>query len=279
MTRFLLVLALALGMAQATRAETLFYQPLNSDAQLSASEWRAIWQQSREQGVDRLIVQWTRYGDEDFGGEQGWLRAALLDAQAQGLQLILGLYQDPDYFSRVAAVDQLPFYWHQLLARGLDQQRRLAVEGFAPAGWYLPAELSDRTFNDRERREEFLRQLQSLAELIKQPLHVSAYSSGQLAPVANARWLSELKARGVQVWWQDGAGLRDIPAVIRSAYASALPCEVGIVSEAFTQVNAEGQPFRAVPAAPVAYPACHPAAVFSLRYQPWGKALLRAMPL
>jgi len=62
--------------------------------------------------------------------------------------------------------------------------------------------------------------------------------------------------------------------VVRDGYTSALPCPVGIVHEAFRQVSASGQAFRAEPAAPQAASAgCHPSAVFSLRYRPWGKVI------
>jgi hypothetical protein len=50
---------------------------------------------------------------------------------------------------------------------------------------------------------------------------------------------------------------------------------VGIVYEAYRQVSAEGQPFRAEPATPDASTeGCHPTAVFSLRYRPWGQVIL-----
>ncbi len=119
------------------------------------------------------------------------------------------------------------------------------------------------------------RQLKELASKLDAPLHVSAFSAGKLAPQVNGQWLGELAGAGIQVWWQDGAGTGRLPSMVRDGYANALPCSIGIVREAFRQVSAVGQPFRAVPATLQASTAgCHPTAVFSLRYRPWGKVIL-----
>lgn len=259
-------------------ADALFYQPQTSDAVVEPDQWAEIWQQSKARGFDRVIVQWTRYGDEDFGGDSGWLRSALRQAQQAGLGLVVGLYQDPDYFSRLNDVAALSNYWEALFEQALLQQRRLLNEGVVADAWYLPAELSDRTFNDQVRRKDLLVRLKKLIQQLQLPLQLSAYSTGQMAPAANARWMDELHGIGVRVWWQDGAGVAELPALVRMAYVEALSCGTGIVSEAFKRTSLDDEPFTAVPADHHRYPPCHPSAVFSLRYMAWGAALLRAKP-
>ncbi|TVT86121.1 DUF4434 family protein [Pseudomonas sp. H3(2019)] len=279
MSRLMLVLCLLmLGSQQLCADERIFYQPLNVDASLSQAQWQQVWQASAEQGATTVIVQWTAYGDSAFGGASGWLANSLRLAQALGLKLVLGLSMDPAYYQRIDQLDSagLASYWQAQLGQSLAQQQKLRKDWKLPvSGWYLPLELDDAHFTAVDRREQLQRQLQSFARQLDAPLHISAFSAGKLAPQVNADWLGELASNGIQVWWQDGVGTGRLPPVVRNSYASALPCSVGIVREAFRQLSAEGQPFRAEPATPDATSnGCHPTAVFDLRYRPWGRVIL-----
>lgn len=278
MARFLLVFCLLLSSLTVRADGRIFYQPLNVDAGLSQAQWQRIWQDTANQGAQTVIVQWTAYGDSNFGGANGWLASSLKQAHAQGLKLVLGLSMDPAYYQRINELDSagLGAYWQAQLGRSLAQQQSLRKDWKLPvSGWYLPLELDDFHFLAVDRRETLHRQLKDFAGKLDAPLHVSAFSAGKLAPQVNGQWLGGLASTGIQVWWQDGAGTGRLPPLVRNSYASALPCTVGIVREAFRQVSAEGQPFRAEPAAPDTTSAgCHPTAVFSLRYRPWGNVIL-----
>lgn len=279
MRRLLIALTLLLTTTlQAQADERLFYQPLNVDSSLTPSQWQSLWKASAGQGAKTLIVQWTAYGDSSFGGVDGWLAQALKAAQAQGLQLVLGLYMDPAYYQRQSELDTpgLESYWQHQLSRSLTQQRVLREQWKLPvSAWYLPMELDDWHFQASERRQALQRQIKDFARQLDAPLQLSAFTGGRLAPQVYADWLGGIAALGVQVWWQDGAGTGALPPLVRQAYANALPCSVGIVREAFRQTSTSGQPFRAEPAAPsTVSTGCHANAVFSLRYRPWGKVLL-----
>lgn len=274
-----LTFALALLFAAAVHADDrLFYQPLNVDASLSDAQWQQIWRASAAQGAKTLIVQWTAYGDSDFGGADGWLARSLKSAHDNGLQLVLGLYMDPAYYQRQSELDTpgLEAYWQHQLGRSLAQQRQISQHVKLPvAAWYLPMELDDWHFQAAERRQALQRQLKDFAGQLKAPLQLSAFSGGKLAPQVYGNWLGQIAGLGVQVWWQDGAGTGALPERVRQAYAAALPCSVGIVREAFRQTSAAGQPFHAEPAAPsAASNGCHASAVFEVRYRPWGKPML-----
>jgi hypothetical protein len=265
-------------------AETIFYQPLNRDGSLGPQQWQQIWQQARAHGFDRVIVQWSAYGDERFE-QDDWLLTSLTEAHRQGLTLVIGLAADPAYFQTVLQPgwkDRFNDYWAGLQRQSLVQQQRLLPRlrqlGLPVAGWYLPAELSDRLFAETTRRDAIRSQLQLLAARLDKPLHISAYSTGQLSPDANGAWLQQLQDAGLQVWWQDGEGIAELPALVRRAYLQALPCPVGIVREAFRQTSAAGAPFTAVPAPPQPPVACHPNAVFALQYLPWAGALRPSPP-
>lgn len=280
MRRFLFVLALLCSLGLSAQAEErLFYQPLNADAALSPEQWRQLWQDSARHGVRTLIVQWSAYGTEDFGGARGWLAQALKQAHDAGLQLVLGLYMDPAYYQRLSELDGpgLETYWQYQLGRSLTQQRILRRDWQLPlSAWYLPLELDDLHFQDAGRRQALQRQLKDFAGKLDAPLQLSAFSAGKLAPPVYAGWLQDIAGLGVQVWWQDGAGTGALPPPVREAYAGALPCAIGIVGEAFRQISAPGQPFLAEAAPPASSgAACHPRALFELRYRPWAAALLQ----
>lgn len=274
MRRLMMGILLSLALIQTQAEERLFFQPLNVDSGIDQQTWKNIWRDTAEAGVKVVIVQWTAHGESTFGGRDGWLANSLRAAQEQGLQLVLGLYMDPAYYQRHAELDGpgLEAYWQYQLGLSLAQQRLLREQWqLTVAGWYLPMELDDVQFQASDRRRVLFRQLQDFASELDAPLHVSAYTGARLAPDIYAAWLYELHALGVSVWWQDGEGTGSLQSSVRRAYGQALPCEVGIIREAFRQVSRDGESFRAEPVEPKPlYPECHAEAVFSLAYRPWG---------
>lgn len=270
MRRLIAVLLFALSLA-ATADEHLFYQPLERDAQLSQAQWRTLWEAATAQGGKTLIVQWSAYGANDFGGAQGWLANSLRLAHEQGLQLVLGLYRDADYDQRIGEPDGvgLMAYWQTQLGNALAQQRTLRHDWQLPvAGWYLPMTLDDLHFHSADRRQALYTQLQAFSRRLDAPLHISAFSAGRLSPAVNARWLEQLASLQLQVWWHDGHGTRRLAPLVRQRYADALPCSIGIVNEAFRQPHAAGQPVRAVAVQPQLRSACHPRAVLTDQVKP-----------
>ena len=144
-----LAAALAAALGQSAAAESVFYQPLNRDSSLGPQQWRQIWQQTRAQGFEAVIVQWSAYGDERFE-QHDWLLASLAEAHRQGLALVIGLAADPAYFQTVLQPgwkDRFNDYWAALQRQSLSPQQRLLPRlnqlGLPVAGWSLPADLSD----------------------------------------------------------------------------------------------------------------------------------------
>ncbi|WP_434519018.1 DUF4434 family protein [Pseudomonas sp. NFX1] len=275
--RTLLAICLLTLCLPAAADQRLFYQPLNRDARVTPAQWQKLWRATAAQGGKTLIVQWSTYGDSDFGGAKGWLANSLREARAQGLELVVGLYMDPTYYQRLEQLDGegLSSYWKAQLGRSLGQYTQLR-DGWQLAvdGWYLPMELDDLHFRESSRREALYRQLQAFNRQLDKPLHISAFSVGKLAPRVNGAWLDQLASLGLTVWWQDGAGTGRLPALVRDRYEQALPCRVGVVREAFRQMSAPGEVFKAQPAEPKRGTGCHAEAVFDLRYRPWARGVL-----
>lgn len=182
----------------ATADQRLFYQPLNRDASVTPAQWQQLWQATAAQGGKTLIVQWSAYGDSDFGGAQGWLANSLRTARAEGLQLVLGLYMDPAYYQRLDELDGegLNSYWKAQLGRSLSQYQQLRQAWQLPVdGWYLPMELDDQHLRETERRDALYSQLQAFNRQLDKPLHISAFSTGKLTPRVNAVWLDRSTGR------------------------------------------------------------------------------------
>jgi hypothetical protein len=256
--------------------EVLFYQPLNADSSIDAATWQDIWQGAAEAGVHTVIVQWTDRNDAEFGGPDGWLLSALTQAEQQGIGLVLGLYYDTRYYTLMNNPRQVTYFWHLWQAAALRQRDWLLEHSsLQPRGWYLPMELDDLLLRDPALRSELNRQLASFTALLDEPVHISAFSAGVLTPDLYADWLASLPV--AQVWWQDGRGTAALPVDILEQYEQNLPCNIGIVREAFRQRSSTGEGFAAEPGAPRQLPSasCHPSAVFSLRYRPWGSPLLQ----
>ncbi|CAK9889047.1 MULTISPECIES: DUF4434 domain-containing protein [Pseudomonas] len=231
MRRLIAVLLFVLSLS-ATADQHLFYQPLERDAQVSQAQWRTLWKASVAQGGKTLIVQWSAYGDSDFGGAQGWLANSLRLAHEQGLQLVLGLYMDAAYSQRIDELDGIGLmaYWQTQLDNSLAQQRKVREQWQLPvSGWYLPMTLDDGHFHSADRRQALYTQLQAFNRRLDAPLHISAFSTGRLSPAVNARWLEQLASLKLQVWWQDGAGSTRLAPLVRQGYLDALPDSIGIV--------------------------------------------------
>ncbi|UTV26638.1 DUF4434 domain-containing protein [Photobacterium atrarenae] len=265
-------------------ATDLFYQPLNQDQPVSERQWTTLAHTLRQEGIATLIVQWSHYGPETFGGPQGWLAENLETLMQAGLPLWFGLYSDPGYFKKIhsdagsqqhylyqyfAAVNATYQQWQPWLNRHRHQIR----------GLYLPLELSDYDFPTAAQRAQLSQILARQVDRYPYPLMISLYLAGKLTDAEIAEWVSQLTAMGLRVYVQDGAGTQSLDSATRQRYLSQLPCNVGLVKEIFQQDKSSRQ-FQAARLEAAAYQqirhqtSCHPRALFSMRYLP-----LPAQPL
>lgn len=260
-------------------ADSVFYQPQNRDAQLPEAAWREIFTGLQNAGHEELVLQWTRYDDEQFGGRDGWLAGVVDGALTAGLRVRLGLHWQDAWFDSLesdsGAWDEQLNHWLQV---SLEQAREWAEFSEHPgfSGWYLPLELPDRGLGQSARRHALQQQLRHLARALDAPLAASSYFTGFLPPAAYADWLDDLSdATGIEIWVQDGAGVIDLDAAERELYLERLDCDIGIIREAFVRTSADDEPFQARPRTPDApdTAGCHRELVFSLRYLPEGSAL------
>lgn len=253
--------------AQAMNA--VIYQPQNRDMQVSSAQWQTLMQQLKTLGIDTLVLQWTRYGDAFASdAEQQWLQRQARIAHAAGLQIIVGLYADPDFFSRQMQPDAaLGNYLNRLRSEDRAQaQRWLSTADSVPvSGWYISAEVDDLNWRTPQRQALALnwlqRERQELQHLSSQPVYVSSFFAGNMSPQGYGTLIRQLSQSGVQFWIQDGRGVGKLSAAERALYLqSSVGCQAatasvmsaitppaaGVVYEIFRQQP--GKAFHAEPA-------------------------------
>lgn len=280
-------------LVQATTA--IFYQPLRSDRTLPEARWPGMFASLHAQGFDTLVVQWVQYGDAFADPvEHAWLVRRLREAQAAGLQLVLGLGGDPAFFERQKATAATLQGYLGKLAR--DDERiagtwAAELGDSAIAGWYLPLEIDDLHWREPDTRDVLLDYLQhevrQLQRIARRPVYVSSFFAGNMAPSAYAELLAGIDRSGVRVWVQDGAGTGRLSPAERQLYLGAAsrcgqPGAHGVVYELFRQTGADTA-FSAVALPPPELAAtlaqrapCQGDSVFfELRYLPVASMLLR----
>lgn len=291
----LLLMGAAASARPTAPVHALFYQPQLADRALPAERWPALFARVRARGFDTLVVQWTQYGDGFTApADRAWLRARLDEARAGGLQLVLGLAADPAFFQRQADAPGAVASYLQGLARrdvAVAAQWQALLGAPAITGWYLPLEIDDQHWRNPEARRALT---DALAEEVSglhvlapaRPVYVTAFFSGRMAPTAYAQLLADVRATGVRVWVQNGAGTAQLGTAERALYLAAAdgcagsPAQ-GRVYEIFAQVPgqtafaARPLPTAALEAALAQAPPCEgDRAVFELRYLPEAADLL-----
>lgn len=272
--------------AQAMNA--VMYQPQLRDMSMSDAQWQTMLQRLKVQGIDTLVLQWSRYGEAFGEGESRvWLEHKAALAAENNLQLVFGLAADERFFAR----QKQPYaarinYLNRLRADDIAVARRwVEVLGKAKiAGWYISSELDDLNWRTPQMQQAALDWLAktrlSLAEVADKPVAVSVFFAGNMAPDAWAKWVTMLSHSGVKVWVQDGAGTQTLPPAARELYLKT-PSS-GQIVELFRQ-HKQAASFHASPlpaselhqrlAAPV--PAGQERIFFSLRYMDVAEGILQ----
>lgn len=264
----------------------VMYQPQTRDTDTPPAAWRQLFADLRKEGFETLVLQWTRHGEEDFGGAGGWLDSVADHAADAGLAVRIGLYWDPDWSHRLTDGHTRLEAYLQATFAGSHRQSEVWShwqDRDAFAGWYLPVELPDRTFSDQEARQSLRDALAELRRDLDAPLAVSSYFQGVQSPTAYARWLSGLRGTGTHIWVQDGAGASTLSRTTRTRYLDALPCSLGVIEEHFLRISEPDEDFRAIPVhrgnnGPTAVQDCHARTVFALRYLRPATGILQFQP-
>lgn len=266
MMRWAMIVLLLCGASFGAQAfNAMIYQPLQRDMKIPTTFWPKTFTELRKRGFDTLVFQWTRHGDIFSSGiEQQWLRDRLKDALDAELNLVIGLYADPDSFSALDGSTELlePYFL-------LNNEKNLALAKIwlssIPAerivGWYIPMEIDDRRW--RASGDEIVlstqlrREVNSLRNLSNKPVYMSAFFKGHSEPSEFKELLTLVRqSTGLGLWVQDGRGTKTLLPSETDLYLKTLShCAdspvAGLVYEIFHQVGPDTN-FKADPLAPAA---------------------------
>lgn len=257
MKKILLTTTLLLVVPFASAMNAVMYQPQLRDTTVSDAQWQSVLSKLKGQGIDTLVLQWSRYDDAFTGGEsRAWLERKAQLTTASGLKLVIGLAADGQFFERQKQpIPALENYLNHLRANDVAVAKRwVEVLGEqAISGWYISSELDDRRWRTPQMQqvaENWMNNTRlSLAAVADKPVAVSSFFAGNMTPDSYRKWITTLNHSGVKVWMQDGAGTQVLTETERALYLQAP--SAGKVIELFRQ-DKQAETFKAQPA-PAAY--------------------------
>ncbi|MEZ2574248.1 MULTISPECIES: DUF4434 domain-containing protein [Buttiauxella] len=257
MKKILLTTTLLLVVPFASAMNAVMYQPQLRDTTVSDAQWQSVLSKLKGQGIDTLVLQWSRYDDAFTGGEsRAWLERKAQLTTASGLKLVIGLAADGQFFERQKQpMPALENYLNHLRANDVAVAKRwVEVLGEqAISGWYISSELDDRRWRTPQMQqvaENWMNNTRlSLAAVADKPVAVSSFFAGNMTPDSYRKWITTLNHSGVKVWMQDGAGTQVLTETERALYLQAP--SAGKVIELFRQ-DKQAETFEAQPA-PAAY--------------------------
>ena len=200
-----------------------FLQLTNAQLSRPAAEWRQLFVEFRELGINTLFLQWTVVDREplfqkarhETGGKTS-LASALNIAAQSGVRVWFGLAFDSSYWDEIKQSPAMlkPYFRTRLqdLAGFLDDLN--ATTAAAPfAGWYIPDEIDDRTWLDPDKRTILKKYLAETVALLKarrpgSRVAISGFSNSFADPDLLASfWADILRATGIDLLlFQDGVG-------------------------------------------------------------------------
>ncbi|GGP23095.1 DUF4434 domain-containing protein [Silvimonas iriomotensis] len=249
----LALLALLSLPALAHAMTALFYQPQTRDNSVPDAAWPGLFASVKHAGFDTLVVQWTQNG-EAFATpqEKDWLAQRMTDARKAGLNLVIGLNGDPDFFVRQRQplrILETYFRSHSHADAQLAQYWVKRLRADAISGWYLPLEIDDVRWRDAEALTSLSHWLSQSAGQVRKaadkPVYTSSFFAGHMAPQQFAAMIGQVAQQsGVKVWVQDGAGTGKLNAAERGVYLQALgqcdkPAARGVIYEIFRQTGTD----------------------------------------
>jgi hypothetical protein len=196
-----------------------------TDAQLTrpASEWRELFEEFRDIGINTLFLQWTVVDRKPLFQTARHemevstpLKFILELAEQSGVRVWFGLAFDSSYWEEIKQSPEMlkPYFRRRLqdLSDFLDSLN--ATTAGAPfAGWYIPDEIDDRTWLDPEKRAILKKYLAETVALLKarrpgSRVAISGFSNSFADPDLLASfWVDVIRASGIDLLlFQDGIG-------------------------------------------------------------------------
>ena len=193
-----------------TPIKSIFYQPLLKDKIL----WRETLQKLKEARIEKLILQWSKFGVVDFVNSEQWLKEILSEAEKRDIKVVVGLYGDDKYFKTLESrATDIPKYLKHLKNQNILQAKKIyAIAKNSPSfyGYYIYDEIDETNFKEPSRQQQLKEYLSELAYAIKtispHPLYISSYFSNQMPLEEYSQMLSEVTQQKYHLLLQSGIG-------------------------------------------------------------------------
>lgn len=229
--------------------------------------------------IDTLLVQWTRHDEALFShptNAEDWLAQRIAQASEQGMQLVLGLYAQSDYFKYINQTFDAAYWANYIAANHSWAQSVLANHhDFQPLAFYFPGELSDYVLTNPSHLSTIRADLIALQQALQRPLWLSTFYTGHSPLGEYQHALAQLQQdTQLRVLHQDGAGSRLLSQRQVEHVINQLDCQFMLVGELFIQSDdgmIAGLKHDHITALTAQSPPCPQHFWFSLRYlQSWG---------
>jgi hypothetical protein len=235
-----------------------FLQLTNAQLARPTAEWRQLFEEFRNIGINTLFLQWTVVDREplfqtarhDVGS--GTTLASILNiAGRSGVRVWFGLAFDSNYWEEIKQSPEMlrPYFRRRVqeLAGFLDDLNTTTA-GAPFAGWYIPDEIDDRTWLDPSKRAVLKKYLAQTVALLKarrpgSKVAISGFSNSFADPDLLASfWADVIGASGIGLLlFQDGVGEGKVALENIGLYYGALDravrsagAQLGAVVELFT---------------------------------------------
>ncbi len=188
----------------------LFYQPLLKDK----IDWDKSFQKMSDCKIDKLILQWSRFGVVDFIKDDKWLTPILQNAQKYNIKVVIGLYGDDRYFKILEdRKTDIKKYLNSLKRINIAQAKKIyaiARNYSSFNGWYIYDEIDDTNFIEPNRQiylKEYLQFITDKLDSISlKPIYISGYFSNHMTPKEYVKMFVSITPQKYILLVQSGIG-------------------------------------------------------------------------
>lgn len=202
-----------------------FIQLVNENGSWDKAAWRALFESFHKLQLQYLVVQWSVYDQTAFYASHRFdtapaapLETILASADRAGMQVMIGLSHDPNYWTRIEKKDKRAYLMDERLSRNMAAAAELlplVSRHKSFAGWYISEEIDDINWQKPEDRDALFSYLKQLSIFLRTihpntKIGLSGFAGIRTAPSEVQQFWEQLLRRASAidiVYFQDGIGV------------------------------------------------------------------------
>lgn len=239
-----------------------FIQLLNENGGWDKAAWNALFDSFQKMQLQYLVIQWTVYDQTAFYASHRFtpvpatpLETILALADRAGMQVMIGLSHDPNYWTRIEKKDKRSYLAEERLSRNMAVAAELLPQVSAHksfAGWYISEEIDDINWQNPEDRDALFSYLKQLSTFLRASrpdvkIGLSGFANMRTSPSEVQQLWEQLLRRASAidiVYFQDGIGVGKLSLNTLGSYYRAIKTasdtsgrKLVPVIEAFEQIS------------------------------------------